>query len=179
MQPRLISRGLTLAALAALAAGASLPARADGLYAGASLGAPSFPNGANGVDSSGQGLSGKVFAGYQLGPNLAVEGSIADLGHTGNNGSGTIASHAEAIDAVGLLPLSQNVSLLGSLGLAHVNLNTSNGDDAGTAVKLGLGAEVSLAPNVALRAEWERYGVDAFGSHPDVDQYTVGLRFSF
>ncbi|MDE1949286.1 MAG: porin family protein [Burkholderiales bacterium] len=170
---------LGAAALAAAAAMAAMPAQAEGLYAGLALGTSSFPNSVNGVTSSSTGVSGKVFGGYQLSQNFAVEGSIANLGHTGNNGSGTVASHAEGVDAIGLLPISQNVSLLGSVGLAHINLHTSNGDAAGTALKFGLGGELSLASNIALRAQWERYHTDTFGTNPNVNQFTLGVRFAF
>jgi OOP family OmpA-OmpF porin len=153
-------------------------AHAEGLYVGGSIGAPHFGDTVNGVDGGSSGVSGKVFGGYQLNRNFAVEAGVADLGRLSND-SGTITSHGEYLDAVGLLPLSGDFSLLGSVGLAHVNLNTSNGDASGSGLKLGLGGEYALNRNVSLRGEYERYQAAAFGGHPVIGQFTFGVRVGF
>ena len=156
----------------------NVPAHGEGLYLGGSLGAPHFPDTVNGVDGGSSGVSGKLFGGYQVNPNFAVEAGIADLGRI-SNGTGSIRSHGEYLDAVGLLPLGHDFSLLGSAGLAHVNLNTSNGDSSGAGLKLGLGGEYALNRNVSLRGEYEHYRADAFGGHPGIGQYTFGVRVGF
>jgi len=86
---------------------------------------------------------------------------------------------AEYVDAVGTLPLTENFSLLGSVGMNHVNYDTSNGDGNGNGLKLGVGAQYALSNNVALRAQADRYHADAFGEKPDVDQFTVGVKVGF
>lgn len=65
-------------------------------------------------------------------------------------------------DAVGMEPLNDKFSLLGRVGVAHVKLDTSNGDGRGTGRKPGLGGRYSSTPNVALRGEWKRYRGQAF-----------------
>jgi OOP family OmpA-OmpF porin len=152
-------------------------ARAEGLYAGGSIGVPHFGD-VNGVDGGSSGVSGKAFGGYQVNSNFAVEAGIADLGRV-SDGTGKIKSHGEYLDAVGLLPLGNDFSLLGSVGLAHVNLDTSNGDARGSGLKLGLGSEYALSHNVALRGEYERYQPAGFGGHPVIGQFTVGVRVGF
>jgi len=156
----------------------ALPAHAEGPYVGGSLGVPHFSDGVNGVDGGSSGVSGKVFGGYQLTPNFAVEAGVAELGRI-SDGSGKIRSHGEYLDAVGLMPLGANFSLLGSVGLAHANLNTSNGDDSGYGVKLGVGGEYDLSHNVSLRAEYEHYRPNVFGDHATIGQYTFGVRVGF
>jgi len=154
-------------------------AQANGLYGGAALGVPRYQDDINGVSGSGNGASGKVFGGYQFNPYFALEAGYADLGHV-DNSTGRINGRAEYLDAVGMLPLgSSKFSLLGSVGATHVNLDTSAGDDGGNGVKLGLGAQYALTDNIAFRAEAERYHADAFGTKPDIDQYTIGVRFGF
>jgi len=153
-------------------------AHADGLYVGGSLAAPHYSDNINGLSIGSSGVSGKLFGGYQLNPNFAVEAGLADLGRISDD-SGSIKSHGEYVDAVGLLPLNPSWSLLGSIGVAHVNIDTSAGDDNGAALKLGLGAEYALNKNVALRGEYENYHVDAFGGHPNIGQYSVGVRVNF
>jgi OOP family OmpA-OmpF porin len=103
---------------------------------------------------------------------------VADLGRISDD-NGSIKSHGEYIDAVGFLPLNESWFLLGSVGAAHVNIDTSNGDDGGAALKLGLGAEYALNKNVALRGEYENYRVAAFDSHSNIGQYSFGVRVNF
>jgi OmpA-OmpF porin, OOP family len=174
------ARNLKPAVLAAIVASGLVAglAHAEGLYVGGSIGTPHFGDSVNGVDGGSSGVSGKVFGGYQVNPNFAIEGGVADLGRI-SNGSGTIKSHGEYVDAVGLLPLGGNFTLLGSAGLAHVNLDTSNGDASGNGLKLGLGGEYAVSPSVSLRGEYERYQAAAFGGHPVIGQFTVGVRVGF
>ena len=173
-----LSRKTLLVATAALAGALHLSARAEGLYVGGSIGRPSYGDAINGIGTSNSGVSGKLFGGYQIAPGLAVEAGVADLGRS-SNASGTIKSHGEYLDAVGSIPLAHGFSLLGSAGIDHVDLDTSNGDDSGFGLKLGAGAEYSLSPNASLRAEYERYQASSFGTHPSVGQYTIGVRVGF
>jgi OOP family OmpA-OmpF porin len=167
-----------IAAAAAAASLAAFSAHAEGLYLGGSLGAPHFGDSVNGVSGSGSGVSGKVFGGYQLTPNFAVEAGLVGLGRI-DNGSGTVRGRGGYLDAVGLLPLGSKWSLLGSVGIAQVNLDTSNGDDKGAGLKLGLGAEYALGNSVSLRGEYEQYRAAAFDGHPAIGQYTLGVRVGF
>jgi len=44
---------------------------------------------------------------------------------------------------------------------------------------VGLGVQYALTQNVAIRGEWERYQLKAFGDNPNTGQYTVGLKVGF
>jgi OmpA-OmpF porin, OOP family len=170
-------RPIAVAALVAASLGAAC-AHAEGLYVGAGLGFPDYRDSVNGIGGSGSGTSGKLLGGFQYSPNFALELGVAGLAHI-DNGSGSVNGHAVYLDAVGIAPLSDRWSLLGRIGLADVSLNTSAGDDSGTGLKVGLGAQYSLSREVALRAEWERYQPSVFGTSPNIDQYTFGVRVGF
>lgn len=165
---------------AALAAGSlvAVTAHAEGFYGGAALGNQSYPGTVNGNPTSGSALSGKVFGGYQLNPNFSVEAGLAELGAV-NSGSGQVDSYGTFVDAVGQLPLSNQWSLLGRVGVAHLAVNTPTGDDGGNGIKVGVGAEYALTKTMALRGEWERYQLTGFGSTPNADQFTIGLKVGF
>jgi len=150
----------------------------NGLYAGASLGTQQYPGTVNGISGDGSATSGKLYAGYQVNPNFAIEAGMAELGSISNN-SGQIDGYSQFLDAVGLLPLDDKWTLLGRLGVAHVRVDTSQGDDDGTGLKVGLGVQYALTQNVAIRGEWERYQLKAFGDNPNTGQYTVGLKVGF
>lgn len=171
---------LKIAAASLIAVGslAAMSAHAEGLYVGGNIGAPHFGDPINGVGNDSGGVAGKIYGGYQLTPNFALEAGAATLGHT-DDPFGRAKGHGVFVDAVGIVPVAQDWSLLGRIGVAHVDLNTSNGDDNGAALKIGAGAQYAISTNTALRAEWERYRPDAFGTRTNIDQYTVGVKFSF
>ncbi len=164
----------------ALVAGSlgTIAAPTDGLYAGASLGTSQYPDTVNGVTGNGSDISGKVYGGYQVNPNFAVELGVAKLGDVSSS-SGQMNGRSEFLDAVGTLPLSDKWSLLGRVGVAHVDLNTSLGNDSGNGLKVGMGVQYSLTSKVAIRGEWERYQMKVFDATPNADQYTIGLRVAF
>lgn len=171
----------TAAALLVLAAGlgaAGAHAEALGPYVGGSLGTPHYSDDVNGIGGDGSGVSGKLFGGYQFTPNFSLEAGGADLGHIDER-SGKVDAHGVYLDAVGAAPLNDHWALLGRIGVAHMDFDTSAGDDSGSGLKLGAGVQYAISSNLALRGEWERYHTAAFGDRPNVDQYTVGLRFGF
>ena len=170
-------KAVVAAALSTASLGA-MSAHAEGLYAGGSLGVPRYQDAVNGISGNGSGASGKLFGGYQLTPNFALEAGVADLGHIAN-GRAKVDGRGMYLDAVGLYPVLDKWSLLGRIGVGHVNLDTSNGDSGGNGLKLGLGGQYSLTSNVALRGEWERYHPSVFGNKPNIDQYTVGVQVGF
>ncbi len=157
---------------------ATATAHAEGFYGGGALGGQSYPDQINGNATSGSALSGKVFGGYQINPNFAVEAGIAELGALNSLG-GQVDSYGTFVDAVGVLPLNNQWSLLGRAGVAHMAINTPTGDDGGNGLKVGLGAEYALSKTMAIRGEWERYQLTGFGSSPNADQFTVGVKVGF
>lgn len=171
-------RSAAAVALCALAGLAALPAHAEGLYIGGSLGTPRYPDAVNGIGGNGSGVSSKFFGGYQLTPNLGLEAGVAGLGHTSDD-NGRVRGHGIYFDVVGTLPLNDKWSALGRLGVAHVKLDSTQGDSSGSGPKIGLGMQYALTPAVALRGEWERYRPSAFDEKPNIDQYTLGVRVAF
>jgi OOP family OmpA-OmpF porin len=168
-----------LAAAALLAAGlVGASAHAEGFYGGGGIGGQTYPDNINGNSTSGSAVSGKIFGGYQLNPNFAVEAGVAELGNV-NSGAGKVDSYGTFVDAVGIVPLNPQWSLLGRVGVAHMQVNTPTGDDGGNGLKVGLGAEYALSKTVAVRGEWERYELVSFGGRPVADQFTVGVKFGF
>ena len=137
----------------------------------------------------------KVFAGYKIMKNLAVEGSYTNLGEAtartvvttplAGTFNTTLEFESWSISAVGILPLNDQFSLFARLGLNVWSLDGSTtgtgsgsavttGDD-GADVVYGLGASYNFSQNLSLRGEWERYDFD--GS--DVDLLSVGLAWAF
>ena len=138
-----------------------------GFYAGGALGFSEFDGFCVGglISCDKKDNSWKVFGGYQLNRNFALELGYANLGEANARGSlGTASAEATALDLVGVgtLPLADRFSVYGKLGMyrgeveARNSLGASASDD-GTELTFGFGALYDFAPNLAVRAEWQRY----------------------
>ena len=180
--------GIT-AALVALPAAAQEP----GWYAGVSVGQSKAKDACNGVpggvsceDST---TTFKVFGGYQLSRNFALElGYSPELAKASASGFGATADiKASAFEAV-LIPSAPigDFSLFFKLGLyaAETKGSSSVGasaSDSNGGYTLGLGAGYSFTKNLGARAEWQRYdqvGGDNVGK-ADIDVFNVGLLYRF
>jgi OOP family OmpA-OmpF porin len=148
-------------------------------YLGGSLGTSAWRGQVNGIDGSDGGSSYKVYGGYQFTPNYALELSSVRLGYQRDSAGNQAFARGYSVDGVGLLPLSNGFSLLGRVGLADMKTITSTGSDHGLALKVGAGVQYQLNKSTALRAEWERYRLNAFDTHPNADNFTVGVKFGF
>jgi len=165
-------------AAALVAAGIGM-AHAEGLYVGGSLGTPDYKSSINGVDGSGSGVGGKLFGGYELTPNFAVEAGIFDLGHIDDD-AGKVNLRGAYVDGVGRYEFAPRWSLLGRVGLTEGRFTGSTGADSSPAIKLGAGLQYDLSRTVALRAEYEHYHFsDAFDAKPSVGTYTFGVKVGF
>lgn len=154
-------------------------AQAEGLYVGASLGSPDFKSSINGVSGSGSGVAGKLFGGYQLSPNFALEGGYADLGHI-DDASGKVNVRGVYLDGVGSYEFAPKWSLLGRLGVAQARFTSTGGNDSSPALKLGAGLQYELSKQVALRAEYEHYRFsDAFDAKPRLGEFSLGVKLGF
>jgi OOP family OmpA-OmpF porin len=154
-------------------------ARADGPYAGGSLGGPDYHNSVNGIDGSGGGVAGKIFGGYQINPYFAVEAGGFSLGHL-QDSQGKVDLRGIYVDAVGSYEFAPRWSLTGRGGLAEGRFTSTSGNDSSPAVKLGVGIEYALTNQTALLAEYERYHfADAFDAKVNAGMYSLGVKFGF
>jgi OOP family OmpA-OmpF porin len=172
---------LATAALLALGTSAARAQTAPSTpyYLGGSLGTSSWRGPVNGIDGSDGGSSYKVYGGWQVTPQYALELSSVRLGYQRDGAGNQASARGYGLDGVGLLPLSNGFSLLGRVGLADMKAVSTTGSDHGLALKVGAGVQYQLNNSTALRAEWERYRLDAFNSHPSADNFTVGVKFGF
>jgi OmpA-OmpF porin, OOP family len=177
MNKHMIRSALAVATVAT-GLGASVAAHAEGPYVGGSLGRSDWKDDVNGVPNGSGGTVGKLYGGFKFTPNFALEAGVARLGKIDGNGVNA-KGNALFVDAVGILPVAPQWSLLGSAGLATAKVKTSNGNDSGTGLKLGLGAQYDINSNLSVRGQWERYRVSVFNDKPNVDQLSAGVSFAF
>ena len=210
-----VTSALSLAALAALAGpGAMAQGQDSGWYGGANVGRSAATIDDERINSGllGRGFSSsttvdddrstgyKVFGGYQLNRNFAVEGGYFDVGNFGYTATtvpagtldGRIKLRGLNLDLVGTLPLNEKFSVFGRAGLNYAQARDSfsgtgavqvanpNPRKSDTNYKLGLGLQYALTESLAVRAEAERYRVnDAIGNRGHIDLVSVGLIYRF
>jgi OOP family OmpA-OmpF porin len=162
---------------------------AEGLSIGASLGGVR-QNGdtLGGFSADRSSFGGKLYGGYSFTPNFSLEAGYADLGRIRSD-AGRRRADGFFLDAVGTLPLGNDFSLLGRVGVfdgrLRQDLNGSQTDgsasasERGTSYKLGAGLQYDFNKNTALRAEWEHYRFNALDSTPHADLLSVGVNYKF
>jgi len=146
-------------------------------------------------DDTGNGI--KLGGGYAFNRYFAVEGAYVDLGKAtasgtfgGSNASVTFKSSGLVVAVVGMVPLSQQFSLLGRFGLINAtvkvdaSLGNASGSDKTTDVKttFGVGVTYSFTPKFAVRGDFDRYSKlgnkDTIGES-DVDMLSIGVVYKF
>ena len=193
---------IALAAALATAGIAASPAMAQSMadrggYIGGSFGQSSADCEAGpGASCDDKDTSWKVFGGYQINRNFAVELGYANLGElTITSGPNRLTAESTAWDlvGVGIFPINNQFSIYGKLGLymATVDVSVSpssagdSGDDTTNGLTFGAGVRYNFTRNLGLQAEWQRYGkVEApsgssLTGDSDLDVMSIGLIYKF
>ncbi len=152
------------------------------------------------IEHTGHDRGYKVFGGYQLNRNFAIEGGYFDLGSFGytartaplGSQTGDVGYKGLNLDLVGIVPLTEKFSAIGRVGVTSIRASSSFsatggvGLPAGTSssrstnAKYGVGVMYDFTPSLAMRVEAERYHVkDAFRNKDHVDMVSVGLVYRF
>lgn len=142
----------------------------------------------------------KIFGGYQLNNNFALEGGYFDLGRFGYTATtvpagtlnGSMKVRGLNLDLVGTLPLSERFSVFGRAGINYaqtkdhfsstgaVTVTNPNPSERGTNYKIGAGLQYAITDALSIRGELERYRVkDGVGNRGHIDMASVGLIYRF
>ena len=180
------SRMLAMA-IASLAAASAVHAQ---WYVGGALGHSEFNDG-NGTLQAGAGSDQsdtgyKLYGGYTLNRNMAVEAGYVQHGKFTLTNAGTpfgIKSHGWFIDGVGLMPVNNAWTLRGKVGLIHGRSKTfglpPNYSDSGNDWRFGAGVAYALNPKMQVVAEWERSRYRAWNDKASVDLLSIGMTYGF
>ncbi|MFN2645154.1 MAG: outer membrane beta-barrel protein [Burkholderiales bacterium] len=177
--------GLAAATLAVPAAAQMRSPSLSSAYIGGSIGQSKFKADCGPLDCDKEDTSFRLFGGYQFTPNIAAELGYASLGKLKVNGiDGDIEATAWDLSAVGMFPIVDKLSILGRLGVARVEGKASGAfgseSDTKNGVTFGLGAQYDFTRNLGLRAEWQRYKVDAGSAgDADLDNLNIGVLWRF
>ena len=143
----------------------------------------------------------KIFAGYKISKTFAIEGGYFNLGRFGYVATtvpaGTLAGNIKLqglnLDGVATLPITDQLSVFGRLGLNYAQARDSFSSTGAVLVptnpnpsknqinyKFGAGLQYDFTHALGMRLEAERYRInDAVGNRGDVDLLSVGLVYHF
>ena len=191
----MIAAIISAASMMVPAVGYAQQAQDRGLYAGVSLGQSDVQDGCDGltgvpgVSCDDSDSAWKLFGGYRLTPNFAVELGYTNLGEISATGFGVnVSAEATAWELVGVgsFPINNQFSIYGKLGMyrAETELNSNVGvsaDESNTGLTFGIGAAYSFTRSMSVRAEWQKYSDVGGGNvgESDADVLSVGLLVNF
>jgi OOP family OmpA-OmpF porin len=155
----------------------------------------SLSNDTSGGDRKSDEWSGKFFGGYQIDKTFAVEAGYTDFGSSnysysvGNNaGAIDSKSHSFYVAGKGSVPINEQFSAFGKLGVAY-NKNTVHGtglaapyvvgDNNRTSLYASVGGEFALNQKVSLSLEYEYYGKNDIEQGRKKGAVTLGARYNF
>jgi OOP family OmpA-OmpF porin len=185
-----MKKTIFVALIAALAA--PLAAQAEGAYIGANVGRAEQKVDVEGYNFKESTTAYKLYGGYNYTQNFGVEVGFADLREAEKTGGGArVASEPKSVylAATGTLPLNEQFSLFGKVGVAstHVKVSASAAGFSDSVSKnrtspyIGIGASFALNKNVSFVAEYENFGKIAKdgGDHIKADFVSAGVRYAF
>lgn len=208
MHKRMLFAGLLLSAALPLAAQAD---NEHGWYGAMTLGVSSYGNSQDDEDNlqselNSEGIQANVHVddnpaafslglGYHFNDNFALEVSYLDLGdatahvHVFSPGNFGLTEHLDAsgatVDAIGLIPVSERVSLFGKLGMFNYSLNDRIDSDqaigpqppdaSGTTWDWGLGVQIKISRMVGIRAGYSNY--HGVGDANTTGKQNIGLAY--
>ncbi|GGY81771.1 hypothetical protein GCM10011613_28090 [Cellvibrio zantedeschiae] len=187
--------------LAACVLGAfTLPAMADNFYVLGDVGSGKVEvDAGDDYTFSKSDTSYSFGAGFDINKFFAVELAYRDLGSVSDRGSYTEAginynyrdkTSATALQAsvVGSLPISEDFSLFGRVGVAKIDVDYDSVETSGnsswsdsdseskTKALLGVGASYKITPQIALRAEYSQF---AKWDDTKLSAVTIGATYHF
>jgi opacity protein-like surface antigen len=136
---------------------------------------------AKNIQSDDYKLGGKIYGGYQLNQTWAAEAGYTDFGdHDAANG--TTKGNSYYVAAKATMPINEQFSAYGKVGVERserkFNSAALNLKDTDTGAYGALGVQYKLNQQVALTAEYERYGKEKdIGAKSNV--WSLGANYSF
>lgn len=182
-----------IAALIGAAIAFPVAAQAEGYFVGANVGRSEQKLSIDGMGSiKDTGTGFKLNGGYQFNANYGVEVAYVNLGKAEVGAQGFFAKSEPQtvfVAATGTLPLNNEFSLFGKVGVAQNHVKVTSGSsrfsesesENRTTAVFGIGAAYNLNKNVSFVAEYENFGKIAKGDAGSLkaDLLSVGVRYSF
>jgi OOP family OmpA-OmpF porin len=155
-------------------------------HAGASVGQSKLQLGCPpGGSCDDKDTSFRIFAGGKFNNAFGLELGLVDYG-TFDRGGGETKGRGLDIPLIFGFPIGTNSSVFAKAGVNYSRMEVSDnsagvstGKESGWGPRYGVGAQIGLTPQWAIRGDWDRYHVRFPGTKDDVDTLTIGAQYSF
>lgn len=142
----------------------------------------------------------KLFAGYQLNDNFALEAGYFDLGQFGSravkDNVGALKTRTKTkgfnVDLVGSLPMTEKLSAFARVGAHYseakdrfqgsddVVVTDRHRRERDVNAKWGAGLQYDFTQKLSMRLEAERYAInDVMGNNGNINMYSLGALYRF
>ncbi len=159
-------------------------------HAGASFGQSKLENGCvAGFACDDKDQAFRVYGGGRFNNAVGLEVGLLNMGKF-DRGGGRTDGWGLDLALVAGVPIGTNSAIFGKLGAiyartevdgspAAVAAGMRTGKERGWGARYGIGGQVGLTPQWALRADWDRYRMPLVGGKEDVDTLMLGVQYTF
>jgi OmpA-OmpF porin, OOP family len=126
----------------------------------------------------------KLYAGGRFSNIFGLEVGLLNIGKFAANGGEADGWGADAALIAGF-PIGANSSIFGKLGVIYARTELSNttgidaGKERGFGGRWGVGGQLGLTKEWALRADYDRYRLPFPGDHRDLETMMIGVQYTF
>ena len=157
-------------------------------HAGLSFGQSKFKDGCVGTlacDDKDQAF--RLYAGGRFNNAVGLEAGLLNMGKF-ERGGGRTDGWGLDVALVAGVPIGANSAIFGKLGAIYgrtevegspLAVGMTRGKERGFGPRYGIGGQVGLTPQWAVRADWDRFRMPLPGGKEDIDTLMLGVQYTF
>lgn len=158
-------------------------------HAGLSFGQSKFKDACiSGFDCDDKDQAFRLYAGGRFNNAVGLEAGLFNMGKF-QRGGGETDGWGLDLALVAGVPIGANSAVFGKLGAVYGRTEVSGtatpgqglqtGKERGFGPRFGVGGQVGLTPQWALRADWDRFRMPLPGGKEDIDSLMLGVQYTF
>ena len=156
-------------------------------HAGLSFGQSKFKDGCvSGFACDDKDQAFRLYAGGRFNNAVGLEAGLFNMGKF-HRGGGDTDGWGLDLALVAGIPIGANSAIFGKLGAIYARTEAegsaaapfTRGKERGFGPRYGIGGQVGLTPQWALRADWDRFRMPLPGSKEDIDTLMLGVQYTF
>ena len=157
-------------------------------HAGLSFGQSKFKDGCvAGFSCDDKDQAFRLYAGGRMNNAVGLEAGLFNMGKFGRGG-GTTDGWGLDVTLVAGVPIGANSAIFGKLGAIYgrteaegspLAVGLTRGKERGFGPRYGIGGQVGLTPQWAVRADWDRFRMPLPGGKEDIDTLMLGVQYTF
>jgi OmpA-OmpF porin, OOP family len=155
-------------------------------HAGASFGQSKFKDGCiAGFACDDKDQAFRLYAGGRFNNAVGLEAGLLNMGKF-QRGGGETDGWGLDLALIAGVPIGANSAIFGKLGAIYgrtevegTAASLNRGKERGFGPRYGIGGQVGLTPQWAVRADWDRFRMPLPGGKEDIDTLMLGVQYTF